>query len=73
MPEGTFQSTSNTTTRADIIYLRKRSKRKIVNKIIFGNISNISHLTSYDKERIIDHYKDLEFLLNDLNIEHSLR
>jgi len=72
MPEGTFHSTSNTTTRADIIYLRKKSKEKIVDKIIFGNISNLSHLTN-DKEGIIANYKDLAFLLDDLNIEHTLK
>ncbi|MGV2388442.1 MAG UNVERIFIED_CONTAM: SAM-dependent methyltransferase [Microcystis novacekii LVE1205-3] len=41
LPEGVFQSTSNTTTRADIIVLDKKGKNTINKKTIFSNISSI--------------------------------
>ncbi len=41
LPEGVFQATANTTTRADIIILKKKGKGVAVSKTVFGNISSV--------------------------------
>lgn len=41
LPEGVFQETANTTTRADIIILKKKGKGISVSKTVFCNISSI--------------------------------
>lgn len=66
MPEGTFNTTSNTTTRADILHLRKRSGKKLVSKILFGNISDISAAISTTNE--FEHLNELSVLLEELGI-----
>lgn len=71
MPEGTFNATSNTTTRADIIYLRKKAKTKLVNKIVFGNVSDIEHL-DLSKNELLSYYEELSHLFEDLQISHKL-
>lgn len=45
LPEGVFNTTSNTTTRADIIVLNK-GKSAEGNKIVFGNISKVGVATT---------------------------
>ncbi len=67
MPEGTFNSTSNTTTRADILHLRKRSNKKHVSKILFGNVSNLSETISNNIE--FEHLNDLSIILEELGID----
>ena len=71
MPEGTFNLTSNTTTRADIVYLRKKTKAKLVNKIVFGNISDIEHL-NLNRNELLSYYEELSHLFEDLQITHKL-
>jgi len=41
LPEGVFQETANTTTRADIIILKKKGRGISVSKTVFCNISSI--------------------------------
>lgn len=66
MPEGTFNETSNTTTRADILHLRKRSSKKLVSKILFGNISDISDVITNNND--FKHFNDLSMLLEELGV-----
>jgi len=41
LPEGVFQETANTTTRADILILKKKGKGISISKTVFCNISSV--------------------------------
>lgn len=65
LPEGVFYTTSNTTTRADIIILSKGKSAKTDSKIVFGNISKVGiPITQRDKEPIENELKELLKLHN---------
>jgi type I restriction-modification system DNA methylase subunit len=70
MPEGVFNSTSNTTTRADIVFLRKQTDVKNVSNIVFANISDIKHL-AYDVNMFIDQYTELSSIVSDFDIDQK--
>jgi type I restriction-modification system DNA methylase subunit len=70
MPEGTFNLTSNTTTRADIICMRKRGGERVAGKIVFGNISNVEHL-NFNRNELLNHYDELSHLFEDLQIGYE--
>ncbi|NCA75647.1 MAG: methyltransferase domain-containing protein [Alphaproteobacteria bacterium] len=69
MPEGVFNTTSNTTTRADIVFLRKQSDLKNVSRIVFANISDIKHL-NYDTNLFIEHYSELSNIISDFETNY---
>jgi type I restriction-modification system DNA methylase subunit len=65
LPEGVFYTTSNTTTRADIIVLSKGKNEKKGSKIVLGNISKVGiPITQRDKEPIENELKELLKLNN---------
>jgi len=69
LPEGVFNTTSNTTTRADIIVLSKGFDAKSKN-IVFGNISNIGIPTTNRQQTPIDN--ELVEILKESKILSSL-
>jgi type I restriction-modification system DNA methylase subunit len=71
MPEATFSATSNTTTRADIIYLRKRGEHPLVSKLIFGNVSNLDHL-ELKTDDFLTSYPELSHLFDDFMISQNM-
>ncbi len=54
LPEGVFNATSNTTTRADIIILNKGTSLKKSNKIVFGNVSKVGIPTTQKEKSPIE-------------------
>jgi type I restriction-modification system DNA methylase subunit len=69
LPEGVFNTTSNTTTRADIVILNKGLTDK--NKdIVFGNISSVGIPTSQKQKEPIEN--ELKEILNQSKILTSL-
>lgn len=69
LPEGVFNTTSNTTTRADIIVLNK-GKSKTTNKIVFGNISKVGVATTQRQKAPIEN--ELKEILKSNNIVSAL-
>jgi type I restriction-modification system DNA methylase subunit len=66
LPEGIFQTTANTTTRADILVLDKKGEQRTNKKTIFANISSIGiPLNGKQKNVQTD---DLENLLKDPDV-----
>jgi len=69
LPEGVFNTTSNTTTRADVIVLNK-GKTKTSNKIVFGNISKVGVPTTQRQKMPIEN--ELKEILKLNNIVNAL-
>jgi type I restriction-modification system DNA methylase subunit len=60
LPEGVFNTTSSTTTRADVIVLTKSSLNTKTEKIVFGNISKVGVPITYkDKAPFENELKEL--------------
>ncbi|MBE9233276.1 N-6 DNA methylase [Cuspidothrix issatschenkoi LEGE 03284] len=66
LPEGVFQTTANTTTRADIIVLDKKGEHRTNKKTIFANISSIG-IPLNGKQKNVE-TDDLENLLKDPDV-----
>lgn len=70
LPEGIFHETANTTTRADILVLKKRGEEISNTKIVFSNISSIGRpLNSRDK---LSKNDDLSDILKKHDIREAL-
>lgn len=70
LPEGVFQETANTTTRADIIILKKKGKGVSISKTVFCNISSIGQpLNSRDT---LFRKDDLADMLNKQDVRKAL-
>jgi len=69
LPEGVFNTTSNTTTRADIIVLNKGKDSKKSN-VVFGNISSVGVPTSQKQKEPVEN--ELKEILKQSKILTSL-
>lgn len=70
LPEGIFQETANTTTRADIVILKKKGKGTSISKTVFCNISSVGQsLNSRDTLYLED---DLTAILQKAAIRKAL-
>jgi len=70
LPEGIFQETANTTTRADILILKKKGKGVSISKTVFCNISSVGQpLNSRDALFVKD---DLTEMLQKAAIRKAL-
>lgn len=70
LPEGVFQETANTTTRADILILKKKGKGVSISKTVFCNISSIGQaLNSRDT---LFRKDDLADMLNKQDVRKAL-
>lgn len=70
LPEGVFQLTSNTTTRADIVVMEKKGNSKIPKKLLFGNtvtVGNPLNLRKFDSTE-----NDLKELVSNTEVIDAL-